>query len=662
MRRAPRVSFFRKQQQFRMEIQFDGDELLSEFFSAAEDHLAAMEVAVDSLANDIQDEAAIAALFRAAHTLKGDSGVVGFGFISDALHCFETELDYMRSGQYNLSDALIDPLRNIVDQVSFLLEATRSGEKIELDFEDSVNELVEHRVDGASREVLKAPEAGFAFFDDEDEFSELDSIEVDTPADSTAESDDLNEVGTPATQDAVVSNEISATEVSSTESQTTNPAQTPGDQTKFDSAQKHAKTSGKLATRESIKVDRDRLDKLINVIGELIIDQSMVEQDVAQWQAETGNESIAMRRLTKTARDLQELSLSLRMVPIAGVFQKMARTVRDLARKLGKEVSFETEGDETELDKTIVDKIGDPLLHMVRNAIDHGIEMPGIREASGKAAKGQITLRAFHQGGNIFIEIEDDGKGLDRGALLKKAIERGLIADGDSLSDQEILNLVFASGFSTAAAVTDVSGRGVGMDVVRRNVEALQGSVSISSERGHGSTVTIRLPLTLAILDGLAVRVDDTVYIVPILSVIESFQPQPSDIQRIANLSEMVTVRDEVVPLLRLSELLGTPSETAETVSEPLVVIVEEREKKYALMVDELLGKSQVVIKNLETNYQKVDGVAGATILGDGQIAMIIDIFGLVGLAKKKAPVSQSHIANDQDADLNQPMEIQGAI
>ena len=661
-----------------MDIQFDG--LMDEFFSAAEDHLAAMETAVDSLANDITDEAAIAALFRAAHTLKGDSGVVGFGLISEALHCFETELDYMRSGQYNLSNALIDPLRHIVDQISFLLEATRNGEKIEVDFEDTVHLLAEHRADNAHREVLEKPEAGFAFFEEQDGLGELDSIAIkesaeagspepyqaydsdETDTETTNETDVANGASESGTSDSNTSENQASEADDLTELPTASQAAKSVDRPKIENGQKVASSSKKPAARESIKVDRDRLDKLINVIGELIIDQSMVEQDIAQWQAETGNESLAMTRLTKTARDLQELSLSLRMVPIAGVFQKMARTVRDLARKLGKEVSFDTEGDETELDKTIVDKIGDPLLHMVRNAIDHGIEMPEDRESVGKPAKGRITLRAFHQGGNIFIEIQDDGKGLDRDALLRKAIERGLVNDSDCLSDQEILNLVFASGFSTAATVTDVSGRGVGMDVVRRNVEALQGSVSISSERGRGSKVTIRLPLTLAILDGLSIRVQDTVYIVPILSVVESFQPKCSDIRKIAGVSEVVTVRDEVVPLLRLSELLGTQSESTETVTNPLVVIVEEHEKKFALLVDELLGKSQVVIKNLETNYQKVDGVAGATILGDGKIAMIIDIFGLVGLAQKKASVANSHFTYGREANLNQPTEIPGVI
>lgn len=300
-----------------------------------------------------------------------------------------------------------------------------------------------------------------------------------------------------------------------------------------------SKRSSTLVT-ESIKVDRDRLEKLINVIGELVIGQAMVEEEVAVWQSQIGHESLAYSHLNKTVRNLQELSLSLRMVPVGSVFHKMARIVRGLSRKLTKEVRFEAEGEETELDKNVVDQIGDPLLHMVRNAADHGIELPEDRVAAGKPPQGRITLRAFHQGGNIYIEIEHDGKGLDRDVLLRKAIERGIVDEDEKLSDQNIYNLIFALGFFTAQQVTDVFGRGVGMDVVRRNVEALQGSGSVTSQKGKGSTVVIRLPLNLASLDGLSIRVGNEIYIVPILSVVESFSREPNDLKRIAAKGEVV--------------------------------------------------------------------------------------------------------------------------
>ncbi|MCX7418301.1 MAG: chemotaxis protein CheA [Planctomycetia bacterium] len=384
--------------------------------------------------------------------------------------------------------------------------------------------------------------------------------------------------------------------------------------------------------QETVRVDCHRLDNLINVIGELVISGAMVEMEFAEWQKQSGHESQSLAHLSKTVRDLQELSLSLRMVPIAVTFQKMTRIVHDLARQLGKQIHFETEGEETELDKTVVDQIGDPLMHMVRNAADHGIETPDERIAAGKPAEGQITLRAFHQGGNIYIELKDDGRGLDRQVIRSKAIERQLIREEDNLSNQEIDNLIFVPGFSTAKQITDVSGRGVGMDVVRRNVEALQGSVSIQSEMGRGSTVTIRLPLTLAIMDGLSIGLSDDVYILPLLSVVESFRPEPQEIKRVATKGEVVVVRGEIVPLLRVYRLLNVAARVTEP-SEGIVVIVENQGKKCALLVDELLGQSQVVIKNLETNFHKVAGIAGATILGDGRVAMILDIFGLMRLA-----------------------------
>ncbi len=376
---------------------------------------------------------------------------------------------------------------------------------------------------------------------------------------------------------------------------------------------------------ESVRVDRARLDKLINQIGELVIGASIVEQE---WSAHSSRESHALVQLGKIVRDLQEMSLSLRMVPIAGTFQKMSRVIRDLAKKLGKEISFETEGDETELDKTVVDQIGDPLLHMVRNAADHGIESPDDRVAAGKSKTGHVKLRAYHQGGNIFLELTDDGRGLDRQRIYQKAVERGIIQEGTVLSEQDILNLIFQPGFSTAATITDVSGRGVGMDVVKRNIEALQGSVTIKSELGKGSIFTVRLPLTLAILDGLLIRLGNEVFVLPLLSVVESFRPSRENIRTVAVRGEVVSLRGEVLPLVRLHRRLNLATQL-EDPTHGLIVIVEEQSGKYGLLVDELLGQQQVVIKNLEANFRKVPGVAGATILGDGRVALILDLSGL---------------------------------
>ncbi len=373
-------------------------------------------------------------------------------------------------------------------------------------------------------------------------------------------------------------------------------------------------------------MDRQRLDELINQIGELVIGASMVEQEVLSIAGGRGLESLSA--LGKIVRDLQEMSLGLRMVPIAATFQKMNRVIRDVAKKVGKQINFVTSGDDTELDKSVVDQISDPLVHMVRNAADHGIETPEDRIAAGKPAEGTVTLRAYQQGGNIYIELVDDGRGLDRKRIMAKAIERGLVAPDANLTDADICNLIFQPGFSTAKEVTDVSGRGVGMDVVRRNVESLQGSVSVKSTEGQGSTMTVRLPLTLAILDGLLVRLTDEVFVIPLLSVIESISVRANEIHQIVGVGEVISLRGEIVPLLRLHNLLNIP--TREGVEEQgLLVIVEDQGKRLALRVDDLLGQQQVVIKNLETNFRKVPGVSGATILGDGHVALILDIFGL---------------------------------
>jgi two-component system chemotaxis sensor kinase CheA len=388
---------------------------------------------------------------------------------------------------------------------------------------------------------------------------------------------------------------------------------------------------------------------MINQIGELVIGTSMVEQDWIRFHPDM--ESTALVQLGKIVRDLQEMSLSLRMVPIAATFQKMARIVRDLSHRLGKQIRLETEGEDTELDKTVVDQIGDPLLHMVRNSVDHGIETPEERLAAGKPAEGVVCLKAYHQGGNFIIEIQDDGKGLDRDRILKKAIERGIVSESDSLTDEDIYGLIFAAGFSTAEQITDVSGRGVGMDVVRRNVEALQGSISIRSVKGKGCRMIVRLPLTLAILDGLLVRVGTDSYVIPLLSVVESIKPKSEEIQKVLARGEVISLRGEIVPLLRLDRILNLRS-TLKQPDDNLLVIVEDQGRKFSLAVDELLGQQQVVIKNLEANFQKVAGVAGATILGDGRVALILDINGLCSLAAKGGTTAETTTAVTEKAAI----------
>ncbi|HSN34425.1 MAG TPA: chemotaxis protein CheW, partial [Ideonella sp.] len=332
--------------------------------------------------------------------------------------------------------------------------------------------------------------------------------------------------------------------------------------------------------------------------------------------------------LERNTRDLQESVMSIRMIPMSVVFSRFPRMLRDLAGKLGKRVELVTEGEATELDKGVIEKITDPLTHLVRNACDHGIETPAERLARGKPEHGTITLAASHQGGSIAIEVRDDGHGLNRARLLAKAREKGIDAP-DSLSDAEVWNLIFAPGFSTADAVTDVSGRGVGMDVVKRNITALGGTVEIDSAEGRGMTVSVRLPLTLAIMDSMSVGVADECYILPLSSVVESFRPGAGRIRTVGGGARVVQVRDEVLPVIELEKVFSVPREGA-AAADPIMVVVEAEGLRVALLVDALIGQQQVVVKNLEANYRKVEHVSGATIMGDGSVALILDVASLV--------------------------------
>jgi len=321
------------------------------------------------------------------------------------------------------------------------------------------------------------------------------------------------------------------------------------------------------------------------------------------------------------------------MVPVRATFQKMARLVRDLAKKSGKPVRFVMTGEDTELDKTVVDKIGDPLVHMVRNAVDHGLEAtPSERARVGKVETGQIELRAFHRGGNIYIEIQDDGRGLNRDAIIAKARERGLLKEGETLPDRELNNLIFNPGFSTAKKITDVSGRGVGMDVVKRNIEALRGQVEIRTEQGRGSTFSIRLPLTLAIIDGMVVRVGTERYIIPTLSIVRTIQPRPDELATVIRRGEMLTLQGQLIPLFRLNRLFNVDNARTKP-EESLIVVVEDDRRQTGIMVDELLGQQQIVIKSLGEALRGTPGVAGGAVMPDGQIGLILDIAGLVRLA-----------------------------
>jgi two-component system chemotaxis sensor kinase CheA len=399
----------------------------------------------------------------------------------------------------------------------------------------------------------------------------------------------------------------------------------------------HATETPKAAGAEhsSIRVGIEKIDELINTVGELVITQAMLSELGRKLEGPVAERfRSGLNQLERNMRELQESVMRVRMLPISFTFSRFPRMVRDLAQRLGKQIELKMTGEQTELDKTVMEKIGDPLVHLVRNSIDHGIEAPAARLAAGKSATGTVHLDACHRGGHIAVEIRDDGAGLDKNRILAKARARGLVGANDALTDEQIHELIFLPGFSTAEKTTDVSGRGVGMDVVRRNVKELGGKIEINSDFGKGSRFIITLPLTLAIVDGQSVSVGSETYIVPLTSIIESLQLQPQSVNRLSGRGEVFAFRGDYLPIVRLHDLFGvTPR--ARALHEGLIVVAEGDGRRIGLFVDELLGQQQVVIKSMEANYGPVDGVAGATILGDGSVALILDVPGLIRVAAR---------------------------
>ena len=437
------------------------------------------------------------------------------------------------------------------------------------------------------------------------------------------------------------------------EAETTAVSDTPSPATK--SAEKPKATKADKAPAKSdsgsIRVGTDKIDSLINMVGELVITQAMLNElgdseEFDQNKLAALQEGLA--QLSHNTRDLQESVMRIRMLPISFVFSRFPRLVRDISQKLDKQVELKLIGEQTELDKTVMEKISDPMVHLVRNSLDHGLETPADRLAAGKGEVGTVTLNAYHQGGNIVIEIIDDGHGLNTAKIKQKALANGLIEESDELSDDEINELIFQPGFSTADAVSDLSGRGVGMDVVKRNINELNGTVEVSSTPNQGSTFTIRLPLTLAILDGQLVTVGDNVYIIPLVSIVESLQIDISKVNSVGGGLDVLRLRDEYIPIMRLHDLFNH-NDAQTRLEDGLLVVVESDNEKVGLLVDDLLAQQQFVIKSLEANYKKVDGVSGATILGDGSVSLIIDISGVIKLAGLKK-------AGKQGLEFNKPL------
>ncbi len=598
--------------------------LLGDFVLEAMEHLEAADLHLLTLETEPENEEAFNAVFRAFHTIKGVAGFLALDQIQSLSHEAENLLDRARKGKLLLEGATVDVTFDAVDALKKLVGSVRdclsTGEPLEPDA--SIPALLAEIKDVSAGKPL-GEQAPIPIIADAAN-KRLGDILVETGA-ATRE----------GVQEALTTQKETEEDWKLGELLVMDGEASAKDVARALRAQQKAEAARKAAVhvKETVKVDADRLDRLIETIGELVIAESMVSQSPELNSIASAELARHVSHLDKITRELQEMGTSLRMIPARSTFQKTARLVRDLAKKAGKQVGFVMSGEDTELDKSVVDRIGDPLVHMVRNAVDHGLEASAEeREKAGKPSTGVVTLRAYHKGGNIYIEVEDDGRGLDRDAILAKARERGMLADSETPSDREIFNFIFEPGFSTAKKVTDVSGRGVGMDVVRRNIEALRGQVEIRSERGKGSVFIIRLPLTLAIIDGMVIRVRAERYIIPTLSVIMSIKPEAEDLSTVLNRGEMLMLQGDLIPLFRLSALFNI-DDTEQEATNSLVVVVDDDGKRTGLIIDELLGRQQIVIKSLGETMRGIPGVSGGAIMPDGHVGLILDVGGLVKLA-----------------------------
>ncbi len=653
--------------------------------------LEIMEAGLLELVPGAADAEEINTIFRAAHSIKGGSATFGFEEVTGFTHVMETLLDQMRSGERDVTTEGVDVLLRSVDCLHSMFIDLKAGDPIDQERVDSVRADLDEALgaepsvaEGASSggeqsqsatvsgwKIVFIPYEGMLRTGNEPlrifrALRELGELEVNVERDAVpvlanlqpescalgwklvltggATREEVAEVfewveddcdltispiaessaGAGATESAAPVVEAAAAVQTAAQSDVSRSRRT-----QQDTERKRGGGGGKQQS-SSIRVAIEKVDALVDMIGELVITQSMLSQigenfsvDMIERMRE------GLTQLERNTRELQESVMQIRMLPISFAFNRFPRVVHDLSQALDKKVELVVSGEGTELDKTVLEQIGDPLVHLVRNSIDHGIESPQERVAKGKPEFGTVKLNAYHQGGNIVIEVADDGAGLNKAAILRKAVEKGVIDEGEDLPDAEVFDLLFRPGFSTAKEVTDVSGRGVGMDVVRRNVRTLGGNVEVTSIPDVGSTFTVRLPLTLAILDGQLLRIGNEIFIIPLVSIIESIQVNMEHVNSIAHQAEVYQLREEYLPIIRLHERLQL-DEGNKNLEEGLLVVVEAEGKRAALMVDDLLGQQQVVIKSLETNFHKMNGLSGATILGDGTVALILDVAGLM--------------------------------
>lgn len=659
------------------------------FFEETSEHLATLESLLLTIDVGTPDPEQLNAIFRAAHSIKGSAGTFGFTDLADVTHILENLLDRIRKEDLRLRESMIDVFLAATDVLKGMLAAHKGAGVADTAAAASICQRLRALADAeaarmpATLACAVAPAPTFAASATGGSTALELFFVLEGDADANARTIDilmaeLAAYGSPLLMERATAADQpwhlrlnGATDgeavrgmlefVSKSESIRIQPAEREGNEEEAygffaplpsEAPQEEAygffeplpapaveKTAAPATTEASIRVGVDKVDQLINLLGELVITQAMLVQSAARVdpvEFERLHNGLAL--LERNTRDLQEAVMSIRMLPMSVVFARFPRVVRDLSHRLGKQVELKLSGEETELDKGLIEQIIDPLTHLIRNSLDHGIEPPGARVAQGKSPVGTITMKASHQGGHIVIEVGDDGAGLSRERILARARLQGL-AVSDQMSDQEVFQLICEPGFSTAERVTELSGRGVGMDVVKRNITALGGRVEIESMAGIGTRMIVRLPLTLAILDGMSVAVGRETYIVPLGYVVESVQAERAMLKSIAGAARLIQVRDEYLPVVALHELFGIPNAVT-ALDAGILIILEVDGTQAALFVDGMLGQQQVVIKSLESNYRKVPGVSGATIMGDGRVALILDIPMLVSMARRTLPAA----------------------
>jgi two-component system, chemotaxis family, sensor kinase CheA len=571
-------------------VPIDLNRFIATFFDEAKEHLDTIEEQAMALGSGRDDAETLNTIFRAAHSIKGGSGTFGFTQLSEATHEIETLFDGLRKGKGQADAATVRLVLDACDVFKSHVARLKAGERGPDPAMEALVEQLKTSVASGTAPVEPAPATAAPAAPTEEKFGFFDDVPAKPAHPMRRASDGKDEkFGF------------------------------------FDTPETPAEHNRRKGDASSIRVSVDKIDRIVNLVGELVIAQAMMQQSVAT-QAGKADERLAhsVATLDRNTRELQQAVMSIRMMPMEFVFSRFPRLVYDVSSRLGKKVALRTMGNETELDKELIEQLVDPLTHVVRNAIDHGIESPAERVRSGKPESGSIVMRATHRGGSVIIDVTDDGRGLDRDRIIAKARELGLPVD-ESWTDVQAWGLIFEAGFSTAREVTSLSGRGVGMDVVRRNISHMGGSVSVSSEKGRGTTITLQVPLTLAVLDGMIVAVGSEQYIVPLEFVAEAFKPAPGDIRSIVGQPSLVAVRGEHLPIVRLDQVVQLDRDF-NACPEPICLVVEVDNRRAALMVDNLIGQQQLVVKSLDTNLHAVPGVAGATILGDGRVALILDV------------------------------------